>query len=1014
MNIASFSLNNRKIIFFFLAILLIGGVSAFNSLGKKEDSPFVIKQAMIFVSYPGASPQEVERLVTEVIEREVQTMPYLDKIKSYSYFGAAKISVELQSYTPTDKVPEMWDALRRKILNVQQRLPQEALVMVNDDFGDVFGMYFTLKADDGFNYEQMREWALELKRGISTIEGVQQVAISGEQSPIVKVKISLAKLANLGISPTVIMQKISSQNQVVNPGSMLTGAMEIDVYADGSYQTIDDIRNQIITTADGKQTYLGDIATIEKGYKQPSSSYVFLNKFKALGIGVSTASDKDVVATGDKLNNYLEEIKKQMPAGLELVSLYPENKIARVANNTFLINLMVSVLIVVIILMFVMGLKASVLIGSSILFSIGGTLLLMEYFGAGLNRTSLAGFIIAMGMLVDNAIVVTDNSMINMKRGLRKRDAIIKGATTPQWGLMGATLIAIFSFLPLYTAKSGVAEMVRPLFIVISISLALSWVLALTQTPVFADIMLKEAKNDEFNNDPYDTKIYRKFENILGKIIHFRWRTIGVVVLLFVFAMYVFGRLPQNFFPSLDKEYFRADCIFPSGYSIDYVKEDMAKIEDYLLSQPVVKNVSTTLGGSPPRYYLVSASYGPMPNYANILIELTTKDSTVVVEERFNSYVRENYPNITLRSALFKVSPVPDAEIEIGYMGDNIDTLVALCARVQQVMRESGMVDQVRLSWGNKVPILSPTYSQEKGQRLGVTRQSMVQSLSIATQGLTLGAFRERDQFLPITLQDENSSNFKLEDIANIPVFANDGNVMPLSQITDSIHYNYNYDEIRRYNRTRIMVAQCEPKRGQNAKAAYLHIFERVKELPIPEGYKIKVLGTEESQEETNSALADQMPLTAILILTTLILLFRSYKKPILILLMVPLIFMGVVLGLALMGKMFDFFCLLGLLGLVGMNIKNAVVLIDQIDIENRLGKTPYRSVIDATKSRVVPVTMASGTTILGMLPLLPDAMFGGMAATIMGGLLIATFLTIIVLPVAYCLMYGVKFSENE
>lgn len=1014
MNLASYSLKNKKIVFFFLFILLIGGITAFEDLGKKEDSPFVIKQAMIIVSYPGATPQEVERLVTEVVEREVQTMPNLYKISSYSYFGMAKISIELQPYTQNDKVPEMWDVLRRKLLSVQLKLPQEAVMVINDDFGDVYGMYYALSAEQGYSYEQMREWAQEMKRGINSIDGVQRVELSGEQSPVVNVKISLAKLANINVSPTSIMQNMASQNKVINPGSITSGALQIDVYADGSYQTIDDIKNQLITTNDGKQIYLSDVATVEKGYADPATTYMFVNGKRGIGIGVSTASDKDVVATGDKLTEYLDEVRTRLPAGLELVSLYPENVIAREANNVFVVNLIESILIVVFILMFVMGFKASLLIGSSLIFCIGGTLLLMEYFGAGLNRTSLAGFIIAMGMLVDNAIVVTDNAMVNMKRGMTKRDAIIKGATDPQWGLLGATLIAIFSFLPLYIAKASVAEMVSPLFIVIGISLALSWILALTQTTSFADLMFKEPKPGAEIKDPYDTKLYHWFERMLGKAIKFRWRTVTSVVVLFVASMIVFGTLPQNFFPSLDKEYFRADCIFPSGYSIDYVKQEMKKIEQHLLEQDVVKTVSTTLGGTPPRYYLVTGSYGPMANYGNVLVELKTKDSTAVVEERFNKYVRENYPNIIIRSALFKVSPVPDAEIEIGYIGENIDTLISLTSRVEDIMRKSGMVDQVRSSWGNKVAVLKPAYSQEKGQRLGVTRQAMVQNISIATEGLTLGAFRERDQFLPIQLKDENNGTFMLEDIANIPVFGANGTVFPLSQVTDSLKYEYNYDEIRRFNRERIMMAQAEPKRGQNSAAAYKYIHEESKKLPIPQGYKFMVKGTQESQSETNSALGDQMPITAILIFTTLILLFKSYKKPVLILLMIPLIAMGVVLGLVVMGKMFDFFCMLGLLGLVGMNIKNAIVLIDQIHTEKRGGKTQFRSVLDATKSRIVPVTMASGTTILGMLPLLPDAMFGGMAATIMGGLLVATFLTIIVLPVTYCIMYGVKYSEIE
>lgn len=421
------------------------------------------------------------------------------------------------------------------------------------------------------------------------------------------------------------------------------------------------------------------------------------------------------------------------------------------------------------------------------------------------------------------------------------------------------------------------------------------------------------------------------------------------------------------------------------------------------------------MGSTPPRYYLASATFGPMPNYANVLIELKSKDSTAMLEDRFNAYVRNNYPNIIVKSTLFKVSPQPEGTIELGFTGSDIDTLIMLTSQVEEIMRQSPDVDQVRNSWGDKVPVLKPNYSQDKGQRSGVSRMAMAQNLAIATNGFTLGEFRQKDQFLPIMLKDVNNKNFNLSDLKTIPVFTPYGTVIPISQITDEFKYEYDYYDIKRFNRKRYMLAQCEPKRGTNTSEAYMALHAKVKEsVKVPNGYELVVRGEQESKELSNQALADKLPFTFILIFITLLLLFRSYKKPMVILAMIPLIFIGVVLGLGLLGKMFDFFCMLGVLGLIGMNIKNAIVLVDQIDIERRAGRTPLDSVIQATKSRIVPVAMASGTTILGMFPLLFDAMFGGMAATIMGGLFVATFLTILVLPVTYCIAFGIKAPKKD
>ena len=1008
MSLPEYSLKNRKVVWFFLFVLLAGGALGFVTLGKKEDSVFVIKSASLVCSYPGATPLEVEQLVTEPIEREVQSMRLVHKITSESYYGLSKVLVELDPATRASEIPQLWDELRRKVLNIQPRLPAGASpVTVADDFGDVYGIYYGLSVDGGFTWAELRDWAQRIKTALVTVDGVQKVSLFGEQTPVVNVYVNLAALANFAIRPETIVATIGQQNTIVNSGEKQAGALQIQILEAGTYKGLDDISNQMLTAASGKQYRLGDIARVERGYADPPQTLMRVDGRRAVGIGISTEAQVDVVKTGEKIIRVLDGLMRQMPVGMDLTVLYPENRIAQQANATFVLNLAESVAIVILIIMLVMGFRAGVLIGSSLLFSIGGTLLLMQFLGEGLNRTSLAGFIIAMGMLVDNAIVVTDNAQQAMLRGVARRRAVVDGANAPRWSLLGATLIAIFSFLPLYLAPSSVAEIVKPLFVVLALSLLLSWVLALTQTPLFGDFMLRV---NPAAHDPYDTKFYRAFDRLLAALLRWRWGVVAGVVALFAAALAVMGLMPQNFFPSLDKPYFRADVLLPEGYNIRDTERNLRTMEEWLHAQPEVKTVSVTMGSTPPRYYLASSSVSLRPNFGNILVELHDKGQTEAVEARFNAYVRAMCPDVWLRSSLFKLSPVPDAAIEFGFIGDDIDTLRRLTQAAEEIMWRTAGTVNIRNSWGNRVPTWLPLYSQMKGQRIGVTRSQMAQGITIATQGYRLGEYREGDQFMPILLKDENIDTYNLTNLQALPIFTPAGKVYSIEQATDGFRFEYRVGVVKRYNRQRVMKAQCDPGRGVNTMRLYAALRDSVlRGVVLPEGYSMKVFGEQESQQESNSALARYMPLTMVLIFIVLLLLFRNYREPTVILLMIPLIFIGVVLGLAVTGKVFNFFSLLGLLGLVGMNIKNAVVLVEQIGVLRSEGKGAYEALTAATRSRIVPVAMASGTTILGMLPLLFDSMFGAMAATIMGGLLVATLLTVCVLPVVYALFYNIR-----
>ena len=1009
MTITQYSLHNRSIIWFILMLSIIGGIWAFDKMGKKEDSTFILKSAVVTCEYAGASPIEVEQLISEPIARELQTMRKVKKITSTSFYGLSRIVIELESGTRATEIPQLWDELRRKVMNLAPQLPEKAgPIRVNDDFSDVYGLYYGLTADNGFSWSEIRDWAQRIRTKIVTIDGVQKVALMGEQQPVINLYITRAKLTNFAITPEMIVAMMNQQNAVVNSGEVIAGEMVIRILESGTYSTIDDIANQLLIAADGKQFRLGDIARIEMDYMDPPSVLMHVNGAKAIGIGISSDPEADVVATGKRVREILQQMGEKMPLGMEIVELYPEDKIARQANFSFMLNLLESVAIVIVIIMLAMGFRSGSLIGLSLVFTIGLTMLCMYLLGQGINRTSLAGFIIAMGMLVDNAIVVTDNAIKSIAKGNAPNIALQTGADAPKWGLLGATLIAIFSFLPLYLAPSSVAEIIKPLFVVIALSLLISWFMAMTQVPLFGTKILRTTHQIRIS-----TKI-GWFDRILRRALQHRWLVAIGALCLFFASMSIMSIMPQNFFPQLDKPYFRAEVILPEGFDISATERNMAKMADWLLRQKEVKKVSTTSGSTPLRYYLASSSVSHRPNYGNILVEVDLKRNSKGVKERFDKYVADSLPDVWLRSSLFKLSPVPDATIEIGFIGNDIDTLLWLTSQVEEIMWEDGRAINIRNSWGNRIPTWQPVYSQIKGQRIGVSRSRMAEWITLATQGYPMATLRREDEFIPIVLKDDQTEEFGLSSLQSMPIFSRTGRVFSIEQASSRFDFGFRTGIVEQYNRRRSMKAQCDPAEGVNTSQLFDHILEKVKsQVYIPAGYSLKVFGEQESQQESNNALLKNIPLAFVLIFLVLLMLFGNFRDPIAILLMTPLIIVGVVGGLVITGNSFDFFSLLGLLGLVGMNIKNAVILLSSIKENLSAGLQPYSAVVTAAHDRLIPVSVASITTILALIPLLFDSLFASMAATIMGGLFVATILTMVLLPVVYTIFYNIKIEKQ-
>ncbi len=1010
MNIAGYALNNKQIIYFFLIVTILGGFVAYDKLGKREDAPFVVKEMIITTYYPGASQYEVQEQVTEIIERELQAHPLVDWIKSESRPGFSYVHVSMYQSIDGGEFQQIWDEMRRKVLNVQPQLPKEAsTILVNDDFGDVFGIYYTLTADEGFTYAELEDYAQYIKKHLVTIEDVAKVNLFGIQDRIINVYISEQKLSNAGITPSDIQEAITSQNKLVNSGRLQAGKVEVRVDAVGTFQSLGEIEDLVITGKDGNQIRLSDLATVEKSYSDPPRTKMRMNGYPGIGIGIATRVGGNSVKMGAKVSEKLAEIEALLPVGIEINGVYHEDRIAVEANNNFLINLAISVAIVVFIILLAMGLRAGLLIGTSLVFTIAGTLMFMMPADIELHRTSLAAIIIAMGMLVDNAIVVTSNAQTSIMRGVKRRQALIDGATIPQWGLLGATVIATLSFLPLYLAPNNTAEIIKPLFVVLAIALTLSWVFALVQTTVFGDFILKEGTGGA-GKDPYDTPFYHKLTKLIESVVSWRWVTAGVVIGMFFLSIYMFKFVKQDFFPAINKQQFKVDYFLPQGTDINTLEKDIIKMEKFLLAREDVLNVSVSLGAPPLRYYLATISWSPRPHYANLVIECDDYIAADSVMNVLRKHINSSFPDAMAVFHKYKVSPYPDAVIEATFDGPDEKVLRDLAEQAKEIMRAEPLANNVRDSWGDRTFKMVPVYSQNKGRIANVTRSEMATAIQRVTDGQQIGTYREGEWVLPILLKDVNRDIYDYSNMKSIPVMNASGSIVSLEQVTDDLKLAWEERVIGKYDRELSIAAQCELVPGVGNKEVEAKLMPLIEQIKLPPGYTLWWDGIYEDQTDSTNAIMANMGLTILLIVSILMFLFSDVRKTTIVLLMVPMVMIGVTFSFLASGLMFGFFAILGLLGLVGMVIKNAIVLFDQADEEMKTnGKSKYQSIIIAARSRTVPVVMAAGTTILGMVPLIPDPMFGGMAVTIMGGLFVATILTIIVLPVFYAIFFNLK-----
>lgn len=1011
MKLVKYFLSKKPVTILLLVLVLAGGLLAYVKMGKLEDAPFTIKQALVLTPYPGASPSEVQSQVTDVLEESIQALGELYYLKTENRAGLSKITVYVKKETRADEMQQLWDKLRRTVSDVQSKLPEGAgPSVVNDDFGDVLGVFYGLTGS-GHSYRELEDEAKLIKNEILKVKDVAKVEIYGTQTPTIDISVSPSVMARSGITMADIARAFEAQNKVVDAGGIDVGSNRLRIESTGNFYSLDDIRNLTIVSRTGEHFRLADITRIEESYQTPASNLMRINGQPAVGIAISTVPTGNVVDMAAAVKESLQQMSGSMPEGFELVTLYDQGYESAVANQGFILNLIISVLTVVAILLFFIGFKNGLLIGSGLVFSIFATLIVMLCTDIALQRMSLAAIIIAMGMLVDNAIVVSDSALVNMQRGMRKRVAIMRACSSTALPLLAATVIAILTFLPIYFSPHITGELLSSLVIVIGVSLMFSWVFALTQTPFFIQEFVRRPRPEELKSALFDGKYYNMFRRSLHWVIKHRYATIACMVLLLVLSAWSFKFIPKVFVPALDKQYFTVDVWLPEGSNIDETGKLAEEMAAYIRTHGEAEMVSTFIGRTPPRYYLSNVAFGPQSNYTQLLVKCHTSEESRRLNAALQDSIRLKFPGPLIKVNKFELSPLTEAVIEARFLGPDPAVLDSLVGQAIEIMRRNPKVADARNEWGNMALMLRPVYDPVKAGELGITKAQMMQSVKSISDGVPVGIYRDNEKKVPVLLKSEGYDITDAASLGNFSVW-NGERSAPLSQVTERIETTWEFPQMRTYNRQLSMAAMCGVKPGHTMAEVHGEIRSEIEAMPLPPGYTFFWDSQYKDQGEAMEAIAKYFPLAFLMLIVILVALFGNFRQPIIILCILPLSLIGVAVGMLLTGFDFGFFPIAGWLGLLGMIIKNVIVLIDETNIQRREGVPAYTAVIESTVSRTRPVLMAATTTILGMVPLLFDIAFGGMAATIIFGLTFATLLTLFVTPALYILFYRIKINK--
>lgn len=1015
MNLAQFAIEKRLISLLMTGLILLAGYMSYQSLPRFEDPEFIIRMAQVVTPYSGAKAEEVEEEVTDVVEAAIQQLTGIKKVNSVSTDGLSRVTVEftIASAKTRDVLAQKFTQLRNKISDMQNQLPPNAgTSIVYDDFGDVYAQYYAVTGD-GFTLNEINAYLKTLEKEIVLVPGVSKVTFVGVPQRVVYITYKPYRLIELGLSSGQIAQVIEGQNLVVSGGSVETGGMRVTFRPESAVASVEALENlRISNSQSGKSFRLKDIAEIHEGLKDPARSYLYRDGKPAIGMGISNVIGGNVVKMGEAVQKRIRELEGQRPLGIEIHPVSEQSETVRVSVNDFVLNVLMALAIVVGTLLIFMGVRSGLLMGGILLVTVAGTLFGMSLYGLDMQRISLGALIIALGMLVDNAIVVVEGTLVRVQKGESAASAsmaIVKQTTMP---LLGGTVVGFLAFSPIGFSPDNTGEYAGSLFWTIAIALMLSWLIAIWLTPYYCTLLLKPGKQTSDKDEQKESGFLGFYRVLLSWSLHNRWKTMGIILALFVSSLASASLMKSGFFPTSTRAQFVIDYYLPEGTDISQTDRDLAEIDAWVSELDGVLSTNRVVGEGHPRFMLIYESEDSNPAYGQILVDV--EDYTVIdpLLTSIREHIEANYLDAFTKVWKFVLGPGGGSKIEAKFTGSDPIILRELANKAKTIMADEGAV-AIKDDWREMAKVARPVINEANMRRLGLTQSDITKALAAHFNGTAIGVYRDRDELLQIVFRPEEKWRSRIEQAEDVQIFSSaSGQYIPIRQVVDRFDIVFENARLRRENRALAIKAQSDPAPGINSIDLFERIQPRVDAIELPDGYKLTWGGESGDSAEANAGLAATMPIGFGAMIVVVFFLFNAVRQPLIIWLTVPLIMIGVIYGLIIMDTPLEFMGILGVLSLTGMLIKNAIVLIDQTDLEIAEGKARFSAVVDACVSRVRPVMLGVLTTVLGVVPLLWDPFFKSLAVVIIFGLTFASILTLIVVPTLYSIFFRIKPGE--
>lgn len=1002
-----------------MIIALTGGWLAYQNMSRFEDPEFTIRVAKVNTDYPGASPKEVMNEVTEPLETALQQLAEVESVESTSSAGHSDISVEVRfsaSQSRSD-LQLVWTKIRNKVNDAQRNLPPGAgPSVVNDDFGDVYGIYYLLTGD-GFSPAEMMSYAKDLRRDLLLVDGVSKVRIIGQRQEVIYVEVSRDRAAALGVSLNQVYDTLAQQNTVTAAGDIILGNERIEITPTGEIDSVDAIRGLIVgDPSSGGVTQLGAIADVKRGYREPAEHYIRYDGEPAIGIGISNVAGANVVKIGAAVDVKLAEIEVKRPIGIELHEYYHQGKVVDASIQSFAWNVIAALAIVFVTLLIFMGFRSGLVMGTTVLLTMAATLLIMWVAGIPMHRISLGALVISLGMLVDNGVVVTDGILVGVEKG-RNKLAVTKEVAAKNWKpLLGGTLVGIIAFAPIGFAPGDTAEFTGSLFWVVLIALSLSWALAFTLTPLLCFWLFPRKSNANQNNKASegDGRFMSVYKAVIRSVLGNRAIALCSTLAIFVVSIWGFQFVKSGFFPASTSPQVVVDFFLPEGTDIERTREDMIRMEQHVRALDGVENVQTLIGDGALRYMLVYQAESADPSYGQLLIRTRKYQENDRLIGEIQTYIDSAFPDAQAKAWKFQLGPGGGPKIEATFSGPDPVVLRDLASQAKAVMAADGEAILIKDDWRRQVPFIQPIYSQNKGERVGISRKDVAEALEENFTGRQRGVYREGDDLIPIISRSPERERLEPWSLPSIQIISpTSQRAVPLAQVIDRGDLSWRNANLLRKDRVPTIKAQCDPALGVLADDLYSRLRPKIEAIKLPDGYSLTWDGEFGNSSEAQSNLASTIPLGLLAMILVVVILFNAVRQPIIIWAVVPLGIVGVVIGLIITQTPLEFMGILGVLSLSGLLIQNSLVLVDATDEMIASGLPRFDALVESAASRLRPVTMGAFTTVLGVLPLYFDAFFKSMTVVLVFGLSFATLITLLVTPVLYASLFGIKKTET-